>query len=91
MGRRSAEALTPAATRSSPVSRALLKLVKLVNAARPGSQGRPGRRSALEMLYQYWVVAPELRRTGPAPSGRSKTDWTAIRPGPSRVSQVDLA
>jgi hypothetical protein len=41
--------------------------------------------------HQYCVVALELPVTEPAISGRSKTDWTAIRPGPSRVSQIDLA
>ncbi len=41
--------------------------------------------------YQYWVVAPELLYTLPVPSGCSNTDWIATRPGPCRVSQIDLA
>src|ERR1700678_3942233 len=42
-------------------------------------------------LYQACCVAPEFRCTAPTTSGRSKTDVTAIRPGPCSVSQVVLA
>jgi hypothetical protein len=41
--------------------------------------------------YHCCVVALEQLVTYPTISGRSNTDWTAIRPGPCRVSQIDLA
>jgi hypothetical protein len=65
-------------------------------ADRPGAaagtnRGTGTHRPEEPAAYQYWVVAPELRRTVPVGSGRSKTDWTATRPGPSSTSHVVLA
>jgi hypothetical protein len=60
----------------------------------PAVAGAPSRENyapAKPPAYQYCVVALELPVTDPAISGRSNTDWTAIRPGPSSVSQIDLA
>jgi hypothetical protein len=41
--------------------------------------------------YQTWVVALEHLTTWPTISGRSNTDWMAIRPGPCKTSHTDLA
>jgi hypothetical protein len=41
--------------------------------------------------YQTWVVELQQVTTCPTISGRSNTDWIAIRPGPCRASHTDLA